>query len=147
MKSPRPAPPRLVERDFSTRKNLSKIRGKNSGSIPWPVSATFMSTAPSPTEQESVTVPPGAVYSIALSRRLVRTSSSRSGSVLSVTAEAGVSRRRLTCLLYTSDAADDLLCVDLGGRRIIKKKKKKKRQKISQHNKININTSNQKKQR
>ena len=29
------------------------------------------------------------------------------------------------CLLYTSDAADDLLCVDLGGRRIIKKKKKR----------------------
>ena len=29
------------------------------------------------------------------------------------------------CLLYTSDAADDLLCVDLGGRRIIKKKKNK----------------------
>ena len=26
------------------------------------------------------------------------------------------------CLLYTSDAADDLLCVALGGRRIIKKK-------------------------
>src|SRR5450756_3258779 len=25
------------------------------------------------------------------------------------------------CLLYTSDAADDLLCVDLGGRRIIQK--------------------------
>src|SRR5450756_3163579 len=32
------------------------------------------------------------------------------------------------CLLYTSDAADDLLCVDLGGRRIIKQKKKKKKQ-------------------
>ena len=30
----------------------------------------------------------------------------------------------VTCLLYTSDAADDLLCVDLGGRRIIKKKKR-----------------------
>src|SRR5680860_1917584 len=30
------------------------------------------------------------------------------------------------CLLYTSDAADDLLCVDLGGRRIIKKKKQKR---------------------
>ena len=30
----------------------------------------------------------------------------------------------VTCLLYTSDAADDLLCVDFGGRRIIKKKKK-----------------------
>src|SRR5450756_3096385 len=29
------------------------------------------------------------------------------------------------CLLYTSDAADDLLCVDLGGRRIIKKKQNK----------------------
>ena len=29
------------------------------------------------------------------------------------------------CLLYTSDAADDLLCVDLGGRRIINKKTKK----------------------
>ena len=28
-----------------------------------------------------------------------------------------------TCLLYTSDAADDLLCVDLGGRRILQKKK------------------------
>ena len=29
------------------------------------------------------------------------------------------------CLLYTSDAADDLLCVDLGGRRNIKKKNNK----------------------
>ena len=29
------------------------------------------------------------------------------------------------CLLYTSDAADDLLCVGLGGRRILKKKKNK----------------------
>ena len=28
------------------------------------------------------------------------------------------------CLLYTSDAADDLHCVDLGARRILKKKKK-----------------------
>ena len=28
------------------------------------------------------------------------------------------------CLLYTSDAADDLLCVELGGRRHNKKKKK-----------------------
>ena len=27
----------------------------------------------------------------------------------------------MRCLLYTSDAADDLLCVDLGGRRIIQK--------------------------
>ena len=31
----------------------------------------------------------------------------------------------IDCLLYTSDAADDLLCVDLGGRRTLKKKKQK----------------------
>ena len=36
----------------------------------------------------------------------------------------------VACLLYTSDAADDLLCVDLGGRRIIKKK-------TTQHNRHN----------
>ena len=30
-----------------------------------------------------------------------------------------------TCLLYTSDAADERSSVDLGGRRIIKKKKSK----------------------
>src|SRR5659263_571246 len=35
-----------------------------------------------------------------------------------------LSNHHKMCLLYTSDAADDLLCVDLGGRRIIKKKKK-----------------------
>ena len=35
-----------------------------------------------------------------------------------------ITRYMNVCLLYTSDAADDLLCVDLGGRRIIKKKKK-----------------------
>ena len=40
-------------------------------------------------------------------------------------AVAGARPRR--CLLYTSDAADDLLCVDLGGRRLIKKKKLYKR--------------------
>src|SRR5678815_6083989 len=34
-----------------------------------------------------------------------------------------------TCLLYTSDAADERSSVDLGGRRIIKKKKKKKKKK------------------
>ena len=31
---------------------------------------------------------------------------------------------RRTCLLYTSDAADERSSVDLGGRRIIKKKKR-----------------------
>eukprot|EP00825_Cyclidium_porcatum_P007174 TRINITY_DN13597_c0_g1_i1.p3 TRINITY_DN13597_c0_g1~~TRINITY_DN13597_c0_g1_i1.p3 ORF type:complete len:128 (-),score=11.97 TRINITY_DN13597_c0_g1_i1:72-455(-) len=33
------------------------------------------------------------------------------------------------CLLYTSDAADDMQCVDLGGRRIIKKKKNRQKTK------------------
>ena len=32
--------------------------------------------------------------------------------------------KRMACLLYTSDAADERSSVDLGGRRIIKKKKK-----------------------
>ena len=33
--------------------------------------------------------------------------------------------RHITCLLYTSDAADERSSVDLGGRRIIKKKTKR----------------------
>ena len=37
------------------------------------------------------------------------------------------------CLLYTSDAADDLLCVDLGGRRVIKKKNKKQTSRQTVH--------------
>ena len=38
-------------------------------------------------------------------------------------APSGTNTQPWNCLLYTSDAADDLLCVDLGGRRLIKKKK------------------------
>ncbi|GAB5803576.1 hypothetical protein JMUB7527_28670 [Staphylococcus aureus] len=34
---------------------------------------------------------------------------------------AGGGEQAGVCLLYTSDAADDMQCVDLGGRRIIKK--------------------------
>ena len=34
-----------------------------------------------------------------------------------------------SCLLYTSDAADERSSVDLGGRRIIKNKNKKKKKK------------------
>eukprot|EP00825_Cyclidium_porcatum_P004224 TRINITY_DN11965_c0_g1_i1.p3 TRINITY_DN11965_c0_g1~~TRINITY_DN11965_c0_g1_i1.p3 ORF type:complete len:132 (+),score=10.47 TRINITY_DN11965_c0_g1_i1:628-1023(+) len=44
-----------------------------------------------------------------------------------------------SCLLYTSDAADDMQCVDLGGRRIIKKKKKKKKHKPGKKKLQNIN--------
>ena len=38
------------------------------------------------------------------------------------------------CLLYSSDAADDLHCVELGGRRIIKKKKKKNQKNKNKQN-------------
>ena len=36
--------------------------------------------------------------------------------------EVKIGNHIYNCLLYTSDAADDMQCVDLGGRRIIKKK-------------------------
>ena len=52
------------------------------------------------------------------------------------------SERLGICLLYTSDAADDLLCVDLGGRRIIKKKHNKtqrQHQNTTQHNPMTHN--------
>ena len=39
-----------------------------------------------------------------------------------LTVDALLNGQPRICLLYTSDAADDLLCVDLGGRRIIQKK-------------------------
>ena len=39
--------------------------------------------------------------------------------------DADMVERLISCLLYTSDAADERSSVDLGGRRIIKKKKKK----------------------
>ena len=45
-----------------------------------------------------------------------------SGSSSGMTASDG-SVRNISCLLYTSDAADERSSVDLGGRRIIKKKK------------------------
>ena len=44
-----------------------------------------------------------------------------------------------TCLLYTSDAADERSSVDLGGRRIIKKKKKED---LCSRRCINKNTTN-----
>ena len=42
---------------------------------------------------------------------------------------------RVTCLLYTSDAADEEDSVDLGGRRIINKKKKNNTDKKTKQNK------------
>ena len=46
-------------------------------------------------------------------------------------ARGWISPHRGTCLLYTSDAADERSSVDLGGRRIIKKKKKKDTERAS----------------
>ena len=43
-----------------------------------------------------------------------------------ITAKIGSIEPINTCLLYTSDAADERSSVDLGGRRIIKKKTKVK---------------------
>ena len=47
--------------------------------------------------------------------------SSEPGAYLGL-ALAAVGERESSCLLYTSDAADERSSVDLGGRRIIKKK-------------------------
>src|SRR5665811_732295 len=63
-------------------------------------------------------VPP--VLTMASSKSLLTTERSASRSPASKQIA-----RCTSCLLYTSDAADDLTRVDLGGRRIIKKKKKK----------------------
>ena len=46
-------------------------------------------------------------------------------------ARSGALGRLRTCLLYTSDAADDLPCVNIGGRRILKKKNTKQEKPLS----------------
>ena len=48
-----------------------------------------------------------------------------------------LSKEYLSCLLYTSDAADERSSVDLGGRRIIKKKNNVKIQCSSSQQKKN----------
>ena len=45
-----------------------------------------------------------------------------SGETAKIVKEMMPNSKFVVCLLYTSDAADDTPCVDLGGRRIIKKK-------------------------
>ena len=60
------------------------------------------------------------------SKKLIQTSSA---TIELSQADFGVGiTKYLSCLLYTSDAADDLLCVDLGGSRFIKKKTHTKKQ-------------------
>src|SRR5664280_3840536 len=55
------------------------------------------------------------------------TSSAGRGELIAVIGRNGIGKSTLlrTCLLYTSDAADEEDSVDLGGRRIMKKKKEK----------------------
>ena len=48
----------------------------------------------------------------------------QAGKFIQIETNGTVPIPRNICLLYTSDAADDLLCVDLCGRRMIKKKTK-----------------------
>ena len=55
--------------------------------------------------------------------------------------------RNRSCLLYTSDAADERSSVDLGGRRIIKKKKKQIITQKKEESKSNKKTTRAKEQR
>ena len=49
-----------------------------------------------------------------------------------------------SCLLYTSDAADERSSVDLGGSRIIKKNKQKKKKENNKKKKQNSTNNSQK---
>ena len=49
---------------------------------------------------------------------------------VAITASRPLKFLAYSCLLYTSDAADERSSVDLGGRRIIKKKKREKIERI-----------------
>ena len=67
-----------------------------------------------------------------------------SGLTASLPVKTNASKDLITCLLYTSDAADERSSVDLGGRRIIKKKKQMKKKKIIYESKTHqmSNTTN-----
>src|SRR5450756_2723842 len=77
---------------------------------------------PSGTEEGNILAPHGGVHDV-VTVLVFDTGDERD--VIRARLCAGLSvinpaLRAEACLLYTSDAADDLLCVDLGGRRIIK---------------------------
>ena len=67
-------------------------------------------------------------YSSGVARRLLRSRKitavipQKSDEIAARQRRGSAGGRPPACLLYTSDAADDMQCVDLGGRRIIKKK-------------------------
>src|SRR5450756_3229318 len=70
--------------------------------------------------------PPEGLLQVAMKRIGLLTSGGDASGMNAAIRAVARTAASMGCLLYTSDAADDLLCVDLGGRRIIKKKKKKK---------------------
>src|SRR5665213_4555716 len=74
--------------------------------------------------QRSDTVRPsvGAMVLQRFNRSIARLRSLDESPLLMKCSAIALVDSKYPCLLYTSDAADDLLCVDLGGRRIIKKK-------------------------
>src|SRR5665648_491280 len=84
----------------------------------------------------------GIVYAIVKYKLMVVTPAAAAENIISTMADSLILSDRqgnitsvnkaaldLSCLLYTSDAADEEDSVDLGGRRIIKKKKKKQQNK------------------
>src|SRR5680860_1611125 len=93
------------------------VTGMNSRFAPnQPVAAI---TAPTPTASESVNTLGSLKMSTAAARTIPTARPPRVWREF-FTELISVGYMLTSCLLYTSDAADDLLCVDLGGRRIIK---------------------------
>ena len=72
-----------------------------------------------------------AVLATILSERLV--DSARSNATLALRRAESTGRSDRICLLYTSDAADEITCVDLGGRRMLKKKTQQPTDQMYQH--------------
>src|SRR5665811_1634112 len=87
---------------------------------PWPARSTRDTSAPDVVYLDNAATsfpkPPAVAESIVDFLEHSAGNPGRSGHALAIAAQTAV------CLLYTSDAADDLTRVDLGGRRIIKKK-------------------------
>src|SRR5450756_905063 len=64
-----------------------------------------------PTATTAPTMSPAAAIQASTALRATNRSTRKTTRAPTATTTPG----RITCLLYTSDAADDLLCVDLGG--------------------------------
>src|SRR5450756_3108945 len=98
------------------RSDSRKLKGSNSTANPRPRNSVATSV-------ESILAEEPVTYNLAASVSRTRRANRLQPST-TCTSSRKMKAPLSLCLLYTSDAADDLLCVDLGGRRIIKKKKK-----------------------